>query len=206
MIPGPALILTCPYCGTHKAVLSLRSGNTFGQKLWSDNKSIAPMLPRVSFVQKCPSCGGFFLMSRQESEPKYGKKPSFNKGDLSYLELKKAWNSLKNTPDLTDDEKLGVLIMQVWAYNDQYTRDAVKPAPEEEQQYIRDIIDMLLALDSVDDLLKAELLRETGRFEESMSLINGYSTEDEFLQRLLNRLKEENLASNTRPFLISDLF
>ena len=49
---GPARILTCPHCGAKKEVLSLLSGNTFGQQVWSDNKTIAPMLPRVSFVQK----------------------------------------------------------------------------------------------------------------------------------------------------------
>ena len=227
MNPGPAQILTCPYCGAHKEILSLLSGNTFGQKVWSDNKTIAPMLPRVSFVQKCPSCGGYYLMSRQN--PKDGREISFDTGDLSYIELKDAWHSLNNTshsPELhgwsklkaavglsksfdtrplTDDEKLTVLIMQVWAYNDEYTRETVKQAPQEEKQYIHGIIDKLLNLSCVDDLLKAEFLRETGRFDESMSLINSYSTEDQFLQKLINRLKEENLASNSRPFLISNL-
>ena len=225
MLPGLGQILTCPHCGAHKEVLSLLSGNTFGQEVWSDNKTIAPMLPRVSFVQKCPSCGGYFLMSRQK--PKDGKESSFDKGDLSYHELKEAWRSLndascrpelygwsklkkacglsssKNTHPLTDDEKLTLLIMQVWAYNDEYTRETVKQIPPEEQQYICTIIEMLLNLDSVDNLLKAEFMREIGRFEESMSLLNKYSTDDQFLQKLIKRLKEENLASNTRPFLIS---
>jgi len=228
MNPGPAQILTCPYCGAHKEVLSLLSGNTFGQKVWSDNKTIAPMLPRVSFVQKCPSCGCYYLMSRQN--PKDGREISFDTGDLSYIELKDAWHSLNNTSNspelygwsklkaavglsksfdtrpLTDDEKLTVLIMQVWAYNDEYTRETVKQAPQEEKQYIHGIIDKLLDLSCVDDLLKAEFLRETGRFEESMSLLDKYSTDDQFLQRLIKRLKDENRASNRSPFLISNLF
>lgn len=204
MLPGPAQILTCPYCGAHKEVLSLRSGNTFGQEIWSDNKTIAPMLPRVSFVQKCPSCGGYYLMSRQK--PKYGKKHSFEKGELSYFELKEAWNSLKSLPDLSEDELLSMLIMQVWAYNDEYARGNLNPIPSEEQLYIRNIIDKLLDLSCVDDLLKAEFLRETGRFEASMNLLDKYSTDDQFRQRLIQRLKEENRASNTSPFLISNLF
>lgn len=229
MLPGPGQILTCPHCGAHKEVLSLRSGNTCGQIVWSDNKSIAPMLPKVSFVQKCPSCGGFFLMSRQY--PKDGNGRSFDTGDLSYLELKEAWHSfnkdeassapkihgwrklkaalglslLKGTRPLSEKEKLSVLIMLVWAYNDEYTRTTEKQAPLEEQNFIRGIIDQLLEHDQVNDLLKAEFLRETGRFEESMSIINGYSTDKEFLQKLIKRLKEENQAQNTKPFIISDL-
>lgn len=228
MTPGPAQILSCPYCGAHKEVLSLLSGNTFGQEVWSDNKTIAPMLPRVSFVQKCSSCGGYFLMSRQI--PRQGSNYSFEQGELSYLELKEAWESLKSSSDrpklhgwrkiknvcglhtrpLTDEEKLNMLIMQVWAFNDEYTRKAVKPVPHEEKQYISGIIDMLLDLDSVNDLLKAEFLREMGRFEESMSLINSYSLDEDVdekvFEKLIEKFKEEILASNTRPFLISDLF
>lgn len=200
MKPGPARILTCPYCGANKKVLRLLSGNTFNQVIWSDYKTIAPMLPKVSFVQKCPSCGGFFLMSRQQL--RYGEDYSFEKGDLSYRELKDAWYALKDSLDLTDDEKIEMLSMQVWAYNDEYTRENVIPIPLEEQQYIHNIIDDLIDLSNVDILLKAELLRETGRFNKSMDLLNDYSTESPLKTIFITMLKEQNLASNTRPFKI----
>jgi hypothetical protein len=203
MNPGPAQILTCPHCGAKKEVLSLLSGNTFGQQVWSDNKSIAPMLPKVSFVQKCPSCNGYYLMSRQK--PKTGSNYSFEQGELSYFELKEAWRSLQESVSLTDDEKLSILIMQVWAFNDEYSRTEVKPIPPEEQSYIISIIDTLLAQNEMDDLIKAELLRESGRFEESVALLNNYITDDEFLKKIIGKLREEIFALSTRPFLISNL-
>lgn len=49
MLPGNPQILTCPYCGQTKNIMSLLSGNTFGAQLWSDNKQIAPMLPEISY-------------------------------------------------------------------------------------------------------------------------------------------------------------
>lgn len=204
MIPGTALILTCPYCHAHKEVMSLLSGNTFGQQVWSDNKSIAPMLPRVSFVQKCPQCHGYYLMSRQK--PEDGSDPSFDLGNLTYLETKEAWMSLKDTPDLTEDEQLSMLLMLVWAYNDEFTRDTTDPAPQDEQNYIRGIIDMLLNMDEIDTLLKAEFLRETGRFDESMQLLDSYSADDSFLKKVQEEMRKQNQASNTRPFLISTMF
>ena len=203
MNPGPAQILTCPHCGAKKEVLSLLSGNTFGQQVWSDNKSIAPMLPKVSFVQKCPSCNGYYLMSRQK--PKTGSNYSFEQGELSYFELKEAWRSLQESVSLTDDEKLSILIMQVWAFNDEYSRTEVKPIPSEEQSYIISIIDTLLAQNEMDDLIKAEFLRESGRFEESVALLNNYITDDEFLKKIIGKLRDEILASSTRPFLITNL-
>ena len=201
MIPGNAQILKCPYCGTKKEVLSLVSGNTFRQVVWSDNKSIAPMLPKVSFVQKCPHCGKYYLLSRQK--PEHGNTYSFEKGELNYKEIKEAWSMLKDTEDLTENERLSILIMQVWAFNDEYTRDKEGVAPKEEQDYIKDIIDMLIKLDRVDDLLKAELLRETGRFSDALDLLDNYMAENDFLEGLKNKFKEYALASETRPFIIN---
>lgn len=65
MFPANARILTCPHCQGKKEVMQLLSGNTFGAELWSDSKEDAPMLPQVSYVQKCPHCGKYFLMSSQ---------------------------------------------------------------------------------------------------------------------------------------------
>ncbi len=176
------------------------SGNTIGQTLWSDNKTIAPMLPKVSFVQKCPHCGKYYLLSRQETE--YGKTYSFELGELNYEEIKEAWSMLKETEDLTENEKLNILIMQVWAFNDSYTRENETTAPKDEQAYIKGIIELLLKLDNVDDLLKAEFLRETGRFEEALELLKNYPAGNDFLEELKSRFKKHALASDTRPFII----
>lgn len=114
--------------------------------------------------------------------------------------------SLKDTPDLTENERLSMLIMQVWAYNDKFTRETTNPVPREEQAYINGIIDQLLNLDKVDTLLKAELLREAGRFDESMQLLDNYSTDDSFLNKLQAKIRKQVQASDTRPFLISAMF
>ena len=66
MTPGNPQILTCPFCGTEKQIMSLVSGNTFGAEYWSDNKQIARMLPEISYIQKCPHCGKYYIKSRQD--------------------------------------------------------------------------------------------------------------------------------------------
>jgi ribosomal protein S27AE len=63
MIPGPALRKECPYCGEVKELSSLRSGNTLRASHWSDTKSIYPMLPKNSEVQKCPGCGKYYFLA-----------------------------------------------------------------------------------------------------------------------------------------------
>lgn len=196
MMPGFAKILTCPKCGTKKEVLGYVSGCTFGQTVWSDNKTITPLSHKVSFVQKCPVCGHYYLLSRQK--PEYSQNSSNEQGELSYKEMKEAWRMLKDMPDLTENEMLSILIMQVWAYNDEYTRHHGKSAPKEEQVYIAKIIDLLLNLDMVDDLLRAELLREAGRFKESLDILDDYPVNNSYI----SKCKDYSLAFNNRPFII----
>ena len=114
--------------------------------------------------------------------------------------------SLKDTPDLTEGERLSILLMLVWAYNDEFTRETTDPAPSEEQTYIHGIIDLLLDIDEIDTLLKAELLREAGRFDESMQMLDSYLADDEFLEKVEAEIRKQNQASNTWPFLISNMF
>ena len=104
MLPDYSKTLTCPHCQGKKEVLSLASGNTFNGQMWSDTKTVYPMLPKVSFVQKCPHCGGYYLLSRQK-EDDYADDFNGGTGKLSYPELKEAWAVFSEDATLTDDEK-----------------------------------------------------------------------------------------------------
>lgn len=66
MIPSNPRILVCPYCGKEKEIMSLISRNTCGAEYWSDNKQIAPMLPEISYVQRCLQCNNIGLTNVQD--------------------------------------------------------------------------------------------------------------------------------------------
>ena len=83
MIPGPALRKECPYCQEVKELISLRSGNTFGGSHWSDTKTIYPMLPENSLVQKCSGCGKYYFLADAKT---------LKSGKDSYKEL---WEKLR---------------------------------------------------------------------------------------------------------------
>lgn len=194
-------ILTCPHCGMKKEVAGHLGENRATRAVWSDNRVVTSVVPGISFVQKCPSCGGYYLLSRQKMEAGAGV-PEENI-ELSYDEMKEAWHLLKECHDLTENEKLAMLIMQVWAFNDKYTRNGETNIPVSEYRYMTGVIDLLLDLDLLDDMLKAELLRENGRFDEAVELIDGFSVESGLFEDFKNMFKEYALRSDTRPFLIS---
>lgn len=133
MMPGNPRILICPFCGTEKQIMSLISGNTFGAELWSDNKQIAPMLPEISYVQKCPHCGKYYITGRQKVM--YAKDGySFENGLLTYPEMKEAFTQLSEEGFLNEKEEINVRMMLHHAFNDYYYRTAEKKIISEEDK------------------------------------------------------------------------
>ena len=138
MNPGNPRILTCPHCGKMKQVLSLVSGNTCGMRMWTDIKREYPMLPQPSFVQKCPHCGGYFLLSRQKGE-KYGNGLfCLNEGRLTYIELKDAYKNLSSELKLKKEKKMEILYYLLWGFNDKFWRNdepTITAADRENEKY-----------------------------------------------------------------------
>lgn len=187
MIPDKARIVECPYCGEKKELLSLRSGNTCNAKYWSDGKMIAPMLPLVSPVQKCPRCGKYYLHYKLGA--KQGESESCEQGELSYGEWKEAYLQFQKPTEasiLNRGDWAAIRMGLIHAYNDRY-RDGgflfrnvvpdVEPSQEDFKFIVGIIEEYIIECDwsSVENpFLKAELYREAGDFEnckKSLTLI-----------------------------------
>ena len=86
MLPGKPTKLTCPYCGKPKYIKSLLSGNTFGERMWSDTKRDYPMWRSTSPVQRCPHCGKYYF--HEDSNPlNYGSVKDFQKAKWLFPEM-----------------------------------------------------------------------------------------------------------------------
>ena len=227
MNPGNSRILICPFCGKKKEIMSLLSGNTFGAEMWSDNKQIAPMLPEISYVQRCPQCGKYYITERQEL--KYAKDSySFDKGLLSYPEMKEAFIQLSEEGFVNEEEETKVRMMLHHAYNDYYYRSYDNNEIETKVRmmlhlayndyYYRSydnkeinaedktlfhengswLIDNLIT----DNVLKAEFYREIGEFEVAHDILESVEVEDEFLKRIMTQIQERLQNNDCRVFKI----
>lgn len=199
-----ANIITCPYCGVKKELMSLNSSNNIGAQYWSDLKTIAPMDPKISPVQKCPNCGKYYLEYKQE--PIKGDKESWETGELSYWEWKEAYmqfcTELGNS--ISPKDMLNVQGWLLQAYNDYFYRGKVISTPSvEEQEFIANIIKELIetidwgeTMDALfpggvsfdpperekqmwssrlNPIIKAELYREIGDFQKCADLIKSFN-------------------------------
>ena len=201
-MPGNPRILICPFCGTEKQIMSLISGNTFGAELWSDNKQIAPMLPEISYVQKCPHCGKYYITGRQEV--KYAKDGhSFDQGLLKYPEMKEAFYQLCEKGFLNEKEEINVRMMLHHAYNDyHYRTEEQKVIDDEDKSLFHENGLWLIKNLITDNVMKAEFYREIGEFDTARSILDSITVEDEFLKHIVTAIKDRLEVNNCKVFKI----
>ena len=205
MIPGKALVLECPFCGAKKELISLESGNTFGGKLWSDTKCEYPMLPEPSPIQKCPECGKFYFIDQATSSE--GDDWSFEKGELSFEELKQAKCQFEDSFDINSKPgyKNLLYITMLYAYNDAFTRpDSSLEASQDDILCFTEIADELLKSNDIDLILKGELLRELGRFDESVEHLRVLQRDIPDMRWVIDPIIDHALQKDRKPFLFPE--
>ena len=204
MLPGNAQILTCPHCGRKKEVMSLRSGNTYGSLLWSDNKRISPMLPEISYVQKCPDCEYYYIMARQEVV--YDDNDfSSERGLLTFPEMKEAFSQLAKEGFESPKEETNVRMMLHHAFNDYYYRYGKGQIVNEEDQIIFHENGLWLINHLIEDkVMKAEFLREIGEMELAQSTLDSVIPENEFIKNIASAIQERINNNDSKVFKIKE--
>lgn len=211
MLPGPAIVLSCPFCGGTKEVMSLESGNTIGMSLWSDTRREFPMFPEASPIQRCPHCRNYYFYEDVKKEYSNDPESSISSygqlGKLSYVELKEALKQWESSSP--DPRQLWVLHREFFlAYNDAFRRfpDKTSPSPadEDEALFNKIVWEMLVSVGQIPDfyLFYAELLRETGRFEDAKKVLLQQEKEED--QWVVDAMLRHIEANDTLPFLLID--
>lgn len=175
MIPGKSLILICPSCGEEKEVVSLMSGNTFGGTFWSDQRLFAPMLPRVSAVQRCPHCGHYFFSYKQACN-KRSDGSTLKTGYVDYPHMKEAMDELLES-NMEERDEFNLRLLTVQSYNDWFYRsDEDNGTPTEDEvkffnENIKKLIDVIPQSKGELMFLKSDLLREAGESDEAANAL-----------------------------------
>ena len=198
MIPGPTIYYKCPICELLTSTGSLVSGNTFGSRLFSDGKSISPMLPEFPVMNKCQDCNHSYWLNDSTK---------FN-GDISEKRITQAifpniedlHNLLESKFYESKDEESYLRLRLLWAFNDRL-RDHKQMfnASHEEEIWRNNQERHLEILDEsrIDDkFLKAEILRNRGEFYDSFLVLMSVNGDeygyivDAFAKEINNENKE----------------
>ncbi|MDY6436178.1 MAG: hypothetical protein SPK72_01235, partial [Bacteroidales bacterium] len=150
-------------------------GNTFGARHWSDQKMIAPMLPRVSPVQQCLACGKYYLEYNQPYVE--GDDWSSERGELTYRQWKEAYAQLQSDKRIKKDDLQIVRHQLIQAFNDEYYRGG-DCAPAAEEAYFVNVIHEYIdacSWNKKNILFKAELYREAGDMDKCAETLSSIS-------------------------------
>ena len=230
MLPAYCKIALCPRCGGEKEIVQIMSGNTYGAWLWSDSKQIASMLPQVSPIQKCPTCGHYYFF--EKACTKEGNKYSDEEGWLSFDEAVEAfgelmtddrrhieeWKAWSWYDDDKDDEEseafktwlqnnkqkdLELLtIIIVWAFNDMI-RNGEEPSQEQYEVFKTMVSSNLKQpILSNNQLLRAELHREIEEFDECLATLENFNPEDDFLANIKKDIIDRAQKRDNKVFVI----
>jgi hypothetical protein len=197
----PVLIVReCPHCRAHVVEEATLSGNTIGAKVYTDGKREAKMMPDHPALVKCPVCGGLFWVE-EAVEADMGFDAA--KGNLPVIApSEKEIRNFLTVATLAKDKEFYLRLRLWWKANDswRYVPDA-KPALSNEQ------VKNLEALSALFDeslpghrILKAEIARELGRFDECLALLSyqfdeGYDWATGFIRKLA-----EEKERSVKPF------
>jgi hypothetical protein len=195
MRPGPDIIIACPACGALAKVFSLMSGNTFGASIWTDGKMEAPMLPRPPAITRCPSCDTIYWVADAKEVGKYAT------WETKKVQVDPAWENAPKIRELTENEYYEALdsglattaerekqlrVFTWWRSNDRYRKDAAlydySPDARCKQNMSR-LFDLLQPDNVNERIMKAELARELGNFEDSTNLLSDASNDETEIAR-----------------------
>lgn len=204
--PGPTLIRQCPECGQYIREQTIASGNTLGQKCWSDGKVESRMLPEVPRAVLCPGCrkivwirelpvcealGGFYARDNFSTDAGLAGKAK----DWLPLEVDDYLRGLQQ--DLPEDKEHFLRVRLWWCGNDPLRSGEQRVRSAEEIGNMEILVRQLTGNDAKARLLKADLLRSLGRFGEAESILSltDYSEKEEWVvAKLLKMVAAEDIG------------
>ena len=186
----PMLIVReCAHCRAHVVQEDTLSGNTIAAKFYTDGKREAKMLPNHPWLVKCPACSGLFWVD-EAVEVDSGFDAAKGKQQVLAPSEKELLDFLTG-PALTQDKEL-YLRMRAWrSANDawRWNPNATPAFSKDQEQNLKALSKMLDETEPNQRILKAEIARELGNFDECRMLLSyqfdkGYERAVGFIQKL----------------------
>jgi len=122
MIPSNDNIYECPKCGHYLRNGALASGNTSRGTVYSDGKSIYPMLPDYPDLTKCKKCDNIFWLSELEKigedDCAWWEKSNSKWANVEYAEFLGIKDLFRALEISKPKKEKNIRIWIWWAFND----------------------------------------------------------------------------------------
>ena len=175
--PGPDIIRECPKCKTHLEQHTMMSGNTFGARFWTDGKMVAPMLPDRPWLVKCPKCYHVFWINDAKklgTQYRWDKDKKWPKTVQPALPTEEDYLNAVRDDNLSDKKELYARRRAWWLANDTIRKNtnATVIFSQAQANNLQKLAALLDERDPNQRLMKAELFRELGQFDQCIKLLS----------------------------------
>ncbi len=205
MLPGPNYIYKCPSCGNFIKRGSLISGNTYGAKLYSDGKRVAPMMPEFPDLTKCKKCNAIFWLSKLEEIGTEELDDSHNSkwkdaDDAEFLEINDYFKALGLGISENINKERFIRREIWWAYNDKVREgegEKMFDNEDDEMRWKENLLNFIKLLDTSDInsmIMKAEIRRSLGEFDKCIKIMQSIDNQelDWLKEKFINECKQKN--------------
>ena len=174
MLPGPTVVRACPQCGEPFLEHTLRSGNTFGARFWTDGWQEAPMMPDRPWLVKCRRCAVLFWIDeakKMASIKPWSKSRKF--ADAGDVKTPTCSDYYRYLPQAQGEKEKYVRMRAWWASNSKRRKSAALKSPltAREKKNLEAMFTLWGEAEPDETAIKAEIARELGRFEECLRLL-----------------------------------
>lgn len=178
MIPGPDIIITCPYCSAAAKLRTYEPVEPVGAVSWTDGYQEIPDMPRLPNIARCYDCHTLYWvgLAPQVGFMMPGEEPSEEK--LGWTELPEVlpakeedyFEALEEGLAHGEEQELELRVFAWWRGNDKFRRsdDHVRHSTDSRSvENLRRIVELTEEGDHEIVLFRAEALRQLGRFEDA---------------------------------------
>lgn len=224
MIPGPDIVVSCPYCQALHRKQSFISGNTFGRSAWSDMKVDSPMMPDIPAITRCIVCQEYFWLktAREVGTFNYdGTGIIWGDKELEGISPERAGHiplvrhlqpyeykdAISQRRYKGRKQKQYLLIRLWWSLNDLVRDREDVPMDDVHQQLLKFALEELMVTITPvgdDDFLQlAEMLRELGDFRAAKKWL--VKSKDPALAGIREQMAERIRARDRRVFRLAGI-
>jgi len=189
---GDDYVYKCPKCNNLLKNHSLLSGNTFGSTLYSDGKTIAPMLPKFPNLTKCIKCDTILWLSEMEvlgfcnAWDENLDKEWNNAEYVDFLDISDLVRFLELDTVQNNREKELIVRQEIWwTFNDRVRAGKKIFAKETDEllwkQNCQRFLELLDTTDINERVMAAELYRNLGEFDKCMEILSTLGNEFDWI-------------------------
>ena len=196
---GECYMFTCPSCGGKKSVakLFMQPGSC---NVWSDWLDEEFSYRVLSTLQRCPHCGGYYIVTHEGAPTEVAIATDDGKIELEELE-----KFLCEERDLENVELANLYMQYVHMYNDCFRRNPIEgiKATYNQSKLFSDAVLFLTERCRIPQIVIADLYRQAGMFRKCMEYAADFvcrcNDED---KEILDKTRYLAIKGETEPFVM----